>query len=119
MKNKKEAFTTDSTIKYTGGAPVSLYVDGMPISFTSASSSTNHAESTYNYRGNPAITTVDRSKLSSTTNYDILIKQLDLGCIVTIGDKQIALSSTEEGVELINNLLSDREETIKNLNESF
>jgi hypothetical protein len=115
-------FTKESTISYTAGAPTS---------FSSAPSFTN-PESTYSYRGNSDIyndcygypqvdnkDVEDNYELSPTTKYDISLKQLDLGCILTIGDKQIAFSSPEEATIEINNLINNREATINKYNMLF
>lgn len=106
-------FTKESTISYT---------DGSPISFSSAPSFTN-PELTYFHRGTQDVKIQnindDKSKLSSTTKYDISLKQLDLGCILTIGDKQIAFSSPEEATKEINNLINNREATISKYNILF
>lgn len=115
-------FTKESTISYS---------DGAPISFSSAPSFTN-PESTYSYRGNSdrysewfdaakvdSKDVEDNYELNPTTKYDISLKQLDLGCILTIGDKQIAFSSPEEATIEINNLINNREATINKYNILF
>ena len=128
-ENTMKEFTKESTISSS---------DGNPISFSSAPSFTNNHtflvkedilnnttkfELIQTYRGTPVtipnINDNDKSKLSSTTKYDISLKQLDLGCILTIGDKQIAFSSPEEATIEINNLINNREVTINKYNILF
>jgi hypothetical protein len=106
-------FTKESTISYTAGAP---------ISFLSASLGYTNHEPKPPHRGLPVtIPNIndDKSKLSTTIKYDISLKQLDLGCILTIGDKQIAFSSPEEATIEINNLINNREVTINKYNILF
>jgi len=124
-------FTKESTISYTAGAPISfssapLFTNPHPFlvkgDIVDKNDTTTKSESIQTYRGTPVtIPNIndDKSKLSSTIKYDISLKQLDLGCILTIGDKQIAFSSPEEATKEINNLINNREATIKKYNILF
>ena len=137
-ENTMKEFTKESTISYTAGAP---------ISFSSTPSLTNphpflvkgdivdknnnntKSESiqTYSDRYSDCYDSPqcdnkdveDNHELNPTIKYDISLKQLDLGCILTIGDKQIAFSSPEEATKEINNLINNREATINKYNILF
>ena len=133
-ENTMKEFTKESTISSS---------DGNPIFFSSAPSLTN-PERTYFHKGNnpfeyktdirssgdrysdcydsPQVDNKDvedNYELNPTTKYDISLKQLDLGCILTISDKQIAFSSPEEATKEINNLINNREATINKYNMLF
>lgn len=138
-ENTMKEFTKESTISYTAGAPISFssapsltnphpfLVKGDIVGKNNNNNTKSESIQTYSDRysdcyDSPQVDSKDvedNYELNSTTKYDISLKQLDLGCILTIGDKQIAFSSPEEATIEINNLINNREATINKYNILF
>tara|TARA_R110000782_G_scaffold30983_3_gene76802 strand:+ start:447 stop:725 length:279 start_codon:yes stop_codon:yes gene_type:complete len=53
------------------------------------------------------------SRVESLREYEINIKFLSIGCIITVGCKSIPFSNISEGMEALNNYVSDPYESKK------
>lgn len=60
-----------------------------------------------------------RSKSEVLREYEVRIKVLNVGCVISVGCKDIAFSSLDEGIIALNKYFSDPMEEVKKWNKKF